>query len=307
MGEHMIELAAGSLRIGVLPARGRVMSLRLRGVEALWQNPAWAGDWNIGGDRLWLSPERDWFFHPGAKKGDFVHRTPRAIDPGEWEWRTGRGGVTMEMEARLKRTTSSERVRVRVSRTIGALPATKDPDAIVSAGFTTDHALDVLSGATSPRVGLWSLAQLPHGGTAYVGVMRPRSWRAHYGRGGARQEEGRVQIQFVERRFKYGFAPGALTGRMAYVRRVGDVCIGVARLFGAQSWGVFTDSPMRLPPGPGDGAQVYCDDGRIGGFGEIEHHTPGVRVGEPGVRERYATIVSLIEPSKVERWLARWV
>ncbi len=69
---------------------GRLLGLypRADGPNALWVNPALAatlaaGEWLSGGERLWLAPERDFFYRDPANFGG-VH-VPTAIDPGAWQ------------------------------------------------------------------------------------------------------------------------------------------------------------------------------------------------------------------------------
>jgi hypothetical protein len=74
----------GGNAITLLPERGRVLQVEVRGQRAFWQ-PRVAEDWNAGGDRLWVAPETAWFWKT-LQCIDFKrYEVPRALDPGRWK------------------------------------------------------------------------------------------------------------------------------------------------------------------------------------------------------------------------------
>ncbi len=93
-GIQAVVLAMGTGKIVVTPHGGRVLGCFTHegGENVFWVNPElasaesakkWlAGEHVLGGDRLWIAPERGLFFH-GDKLADGVS-TQKGIDPGNW-------------------------------------------------------------------------------------------------------------------------------------------------------------------------------------------------------------------------------
>lgn len=81
----------------VLPSRGRVYALTHRGQEAIWR-PKIIADWNIGGDRLWIAPERDWHWTDISFFDLSNYQVAEAIDPGSWKLAECQGNnITAEL------------------------------------------------------------------------------------------------------------------------------------------------------------------------------------------------------------------
>ena len=65
MSDHELKTLVWKTSAGtitLLPQRGRVLQVTVAGQDAFWVNPNWTGDWNVGGDRLWVGPEISWFW-----------------------------------------------------------------------------------------------------------------------------------------------------------------------------------------------------------------------------------------------------
>jgi len=81
-------LERGSTRALVLERGARLLALSVGGVNPLWVNPALekvleTGGWNTGGLRLWISPERSFYYEKPEKfEGWFC---PASLDPGAFK------------------------------------------------------------------------------------------------------------------------------------------------------------------------------------------------------------------------------
>jgi hypothetical protein len=77
-------MTSGAAQITLAPDRGRVLQVGIAGHDAFWENRAWSGDWNVGGDRLWLAPEVAWNWK--TMKVDFTQcEVPEEEDSGRWQ------------------------------------------------------------------------------------------------------------------------------------------------------------------------------------------------------------------------------
>ena len=73
------------MTITFAPSSGRILQASVRGRDAFWVAAAEPLGWNLGGDRLWLGPERNWFWR-GTGRDDLAnHTVPAEIDPGNWD------------------------------------------------------------------------------------------------------------------------------------------------------------------------------------------------------------------------------
>ena len=95
-------LERGRARIVVLERGGRVLGIFIDDLNVLWVNPDIggvldAGGWNVGGLRLWLSPERNFYYEEPEKFEGW--RCPSTLDPAAYRVvRVGKREVTLEGE-----------------------------------------------------------------------------------------------------------------------------------------------------------------------------------------------------------------
>jgi len=96
---------------------------------------------------------------------------------------------------------------------------------------------------------------------------------------------------------------------VAYARKVAGEYLVVYRKFFPQPWRLYSDVPMNDLKGPGDALQVYNDDGPLGGFGELEYHSPTIQVGQGNnhIMDSNLTIVGLICENQWQDWLNHWL
>lgn len=118
-GCSIVLMQRGGRLIGAFPKEGSK--------NALWAHPQLEAilnteEWNVGGDRLWISPERD-FFYKDAER--FEHWfCPRALDPGNYELASSnRNAVTFRNVFDLSNMRTGEIYKdVCVTRTMSYLP-----------------------------------------------------------------------------------------------------------------------------------------------------------------------------------------
>jgi len=115
----LVLMQRGGRLIGAFPREGSENALRTHPeLEAILNNE----EWNVGGDRLWISPERD-FFYKDAER--FEHWfCPKALDPGNYELAySNRNAVTLRNVFDLSNMRTGETYKdVCVTRTMSYLP-----------------------------------------------------------------------------------------------------------------------------------------------------------------------------------------
>lgn len=87
----------------VLERGGRVLGLFVGDTNVLWVNPHLsevldAGDWNVGGLRLWLSPERSFYYEEPERFERWS--CPPTLDPGDYRM-IGAGRREASLEGKL--------------------------------------------------------------------------------------------------------------------------------------------------------------------------------------------------------------
>ena len=254
------------------------------------------GEHVLGGDRLWIAPERGVFFK-GAKLDDGV-TTPRSIDPGEY--RIGRlTGDSIRLVNEIHATyylSPGSTLRAVVERSIrmapspfadfpAVLPALKG---VKYAGYEIASRFELLE---SPQDGLsfgmWFLIQLAMpvdggGGHLYVPTLGRTVITDYYEPTGAdylRVEENHVRFKLdSKQRHKIGIRKTEVTGRAAYLSNAdaGGKATLVVRNFLNNPSANYADVPLHTPSGTQDSVQSYNHFSGPGGFGELEYHAPGV-------------------------------
>ena len=70
--------------VSIWPEHGRVLGIEVSGHEALWRPTAFDGGWNLGGERLWIGPEADWFWQRVGKPDFSLYQVPADLNPDRW-------------------------------------------------------------------------------------------------------------------------------------------------------------------------------------------------------------------------------
>lgn len=298
----------------VLPERGRIWQVSINHQEAFWINPSWAGDWNPGGDRLWVSPEIDWFWGT-RKQPDFSQYTvPAPVDPGRWRVdRQARGFCRIHQVATIRHRHRSTTLRCELARSFTLVHPPDDCELDQALAYQTDNELRILDGQKGQPIGLWSLLQVPNGGEVVIPCRQRPASRLHFGSvPAALKERGKRELRFRitgDQQYKIGVRNESVTGHIAYARPVGNNYLVIYRRFFPQPWRCYCDRPMDAQQTPGDAVQVYNDGGAFGGFGEMEYHTPSLTVGQGPDRllDTSLTIVGLLPRQRWRSWQERWL
>jgi len=281
---------------------GKIIAMSIDGVNGknlIWPNPQigtdefWSGEkrnWNLGGARTWIAPESD--FYLDAQNKWFV---PYEMDPGNYKLIRHKGNELVCASEFEINNVKEQKFHVQITRTIKLMdsyPDFADKD-LKYVGMKFTHELKNLSDKTIGKdvgyMGLWSLIQLDPAGTMIIPIKKDP---AHdnialrdYGPtnfNSVPPERLTITDDWVavkidgEYRCKLGFAPWAVKNGIAFLRYEKGIDKGILYLkeFEVEHEGIYLDHPWEKIYDYGDAIQMYNDDGRLGGFCEIECHGP---------------------------------
>jgi hypothetical protein len=252
----------------LLPDRGRIAQVVLGGEPAFWA-PDQPDGWNVGGDRLWLGPERDWFWASDSRENLDDHVVPQGIDPGRWTAELADRHAVLSAEVGLTHRRTDDVTKVRLRRVIDLLVA--EPDRVT---YQVTTVVDVVSGRP---VSAWSILQVPDGGVLDIALSGPLTYRNYLDPLDPAQisDHGdRAELRLTgERMVKIGLPPDVCAGRLRYSRPVATGVLQVERELDVRPDRHYCDLPVNAD-GQGDAIQVFDDDGHYGGYAELEHHSP---------------------------------
>jgi len=261
--------------------------------------------WNAGGLRTWLAPEDLFFVNAGKDPESWF--VPEQLDPISFEVvsKSSTEAVfraDIDLPANIGKTYA-----VTIERRIGLL---KQPPAEIGSlpagveyvGVAKTHSLtnrsDLVIGDDLPYVCLWSLLQINPSGTTLVPI-RPgydpqKAYREYFNPLGDRLvvRNGIISIRIDGRyRLKIGVRPEAAGKGLAYLRDDGDgTGVLFVKVFPIEADGIYVDKPWGKESDYGDVIELYNDDGKMGGFTEIECHGPAKRIGKGETQSHSLTL-----------------
>ena len=281
---------------------GKVVALAVDGLQGknlIWPNPNiatkefWTGeklDWNIGGARSWISPEAD--FYLDKDQNWFV---PDIMDPGNYKLeKQNAKKVVCSNEFEIQNV-KDQQYHLKLVRSVELLDTPPEGMAggLKYVGLKFTHELynlsEVTVGKDVEHVGLWSLIQLDTAGTMIIPITKnpgynnvtvrdygPKNFNTVPPERMAMGEDWMTVKIDGRFRCKLGIAPWAARNGIAYLSYKQDSDEGILYLkeFEVDPTGLYLDRPWERPFDYGDAIQMYNDDGRFGGFCEIECHGP---------------------------------
>lgn len=243
-----------------------------------------SGDWNMGGDRLWVQPEMPLFI---PDRTDFFNSyvVQPQIDPGNYTLRSTEAGVSMSQDVTAKTfEVNCSQKQFAVTRDVQ--PA-EDPlrtlpnylalsKSVTHCGLRQRVTLTVKDRDANVYLEPWVLTQVkPKGkllvpciGEAdFVDYYEPIPTPMYQKRGTA------LDIQVTgDHRFKLGFRSAQTMGRAGYI---GQLSSGKSYLFirfyGNNPSNTYCGDPFDRPGFYGCSMYLYNDTGDMGGFAEFEN------------------------------------
>lgn len=264
------------------------------GESVFWTNGAFAkpaafddfldsGDWNLGGDRIWIAPEIQYNVHDRSNYWN-TYNLPNQVDPGHYQLEQSQPGqwrLTQDMVLEAynlgagKKELSLERLIHPVSDPLRYLGNYEElTGEVLYAGYE-----QILSISESKQDDLmteaWNLVQLNPGGLLLI----PSSPRVSYSDYYKPIDESlqtlyhdHIRLRITgNRQYKVGYKAAHVFGRMGYYNQLGDdlAYLFVRNFFNNPSV-TYAEEPADTPGTRGHSIHVYNDDGNLGGFGEME-------------------------------------
>jgi hypothetical protein len=268
---------------------------------------------NSGGDRTWISPEGETHVADLAQYPAGIE-VPGTVDPGSYGILSATGlsaAIGSNMVVRFHR--SGRDIPFQLKKTIQGLdkPPVSLPEGVKFAGYRMDTTLRALELViASARPGLWSLLQVPGGGDILCPVRESAVPRAFFQKS-AYERSGNLITVRVETNTSYKFSLKAhdSTGRLLYRKLDGARSMLVVRDFAVDDDSRYADFPCSNPFDDGYLTEIYVDDGQLGGFGEMEYHSPAIEMnkGEYKIEDSSETWGFVGPEEGVEELVGRFV
>ncbi|WP_010267945.1 DUF6786 family protein [Paenibacillus senegalensis] len=284
-GGHALLLQRGSRLIELIPAGCRH--------SGIWFDQAALrkGSWNVGGERTWISPEMKYFVD-GA--GEYY--VPSQLDPGNYHmFYLSNDLIQAEQICSMLRSSDGRKVDVRIKHryklaanpfSMSTCEFSAELRSVSYIGLDIRKSIKLLSSPNPsdesvPAVNLWSILQVPPGGDVLVPVIGSRPPLTMYSQAASIEVfNGGHYMKFSfngASRFKLSFPPLQSTGRFGYFRRIDqNTCCLIVRQFQVNPSGLYPDYPADRPDDSGSCMQYFYDGGQMGGYGELEHHSPAL-------------------------------
>jgi hypothetical protein len=232
-------------------------------------------DWNLGGERIWLAPERVFNFADPTAMLD-TYRVDPSLDPGRWSLARDRGGLLLAASMVVPRSDGGAPVGLTVRRRIKPT-RNSGPTApgCLACGYGQTITTSGASGSGDPPVVPWLIRQVPLGGVARLSGSGEGRGRAVFGKAPAEA----IIAQGVGWRvgfgakgfFKTSYDRAALgAGGLSYaVPRPGTLsCLTLLPTLAEPA--LYPETLADDATGPGQGAALFRDEGRFGTYGEVE-------------------------------------
>lgn len=239
-----------------------------------------AGQWNLGGDRCWLSPELELHFRNPRNPSHEDYVVPPAIDPGQYVVRReSQSGLVLESGGQVANLLTGRSFRFTTTRAIHLCPPPLDIGGLSYVGYSLQSELRMIE-PDRPEAcyGLWQLMQILPGGSVHVPVREQPEAVDYFQTGvSSHCRVSPTQVVFPvtgNAKHKLGLRSADVTGMMGYYRPApsGSATL-VVRQAAVFAGATYADYPAHQPERRDVALQFYNDSGQIGGFGEMEYHS----------------------------------
>jgi hypothetical protein len=317
------------LRMVITQRGGRLLGpfLDEKSPGLFWMNKAFSdreafqqflksGDWNLGGERIWIAPEIQYGILDRTDfSGTLTLQT--AIDPGNYRLEPdGTGGCRLSQDFNLEARVLAHGTKpLHIERLIKPV---EDPLRNVKGYFELVHGTlyagyeQIISLKETSRDDIvsevWSLIQVNPGGR----ILIPSSPCLEYVDYLEPVDDSIIQVNpnYTSlkvcglRQYKVGIKAPHVFGRLGYLNSFDrETSYLIVRNFFNNPSSYYSEEVDRLPGLRGNSIHIYNDDGELGGFGELECNgqTIGGATGRSETTEQLVTWIYIGETSRIER------
>lgn len=286
-----------------LPHGGRVLGLfPPEGGESFFWNHSALGssesaaafftsdEWhNSGGDRTWLAPEAELFIRDLTQPWE-TYEVPAAMDPADYTLITDSDSISLSTQMRVRFYHSRADAKIQLNKIVAPVAnpvqsSFRQFEAIQYAGYSIRITLQVAEAITERDLclGIWSLLQLPHGGSLIVQTKCYAEPSVMFDAIDPEDIEIKESSLIYRLRArgtqKIGLFASSVTGRVGYIcKRYMDKYDLVIRDFTPHPNELYADVPWDNLTGEGYCFQACSVHSKVGQFSEMEHHSPGIVV-----------------------------
>ncbi len=276
------------------------------GESLTWINPALAttesfdafrraGQWNLGGERLWIAPEIQYNIR---NRADFwgSHHVPPQMDPGQYTLEPGANQIVLKAEMRLPAyNLNSGTANLWLDREVrpGALPILTDlPTNVSATSYEQRIALEEYY-PSAPISQSWLLTQLNPGGQLIIPCEAGAEGIRYFGdptSDALKPQSGAFRINLTgQRQYKMGYLAEAMKGRMGYLNTLPDgQAYFLFREYLIHPQDRYAEEVPDQPSINGLVVHIYNDGGQFGANGEMEVSGPAIG-GATGIRNNVDT------------------
>lgn len=250
--------------------------------------PGWR---NTGGDRTWISPERD--IHVRDLQDPWnSYEVTHSIDPGQYSVVTNDQEVRLTTKGSIMQHRVGQECAIRLEKTLRLIPNPLRYEAgcaellkgVLYSGFeqTTRITYTDPKPEFQPLLSIWDSVNLPAAGTIIIptiGEVRAKDFFELTGPSHLKISHNGLSFIFDGReRHKIGVRAADLYGgRAGYLRRIDeDNWTLVVRNFFVDPSAEYPDTPWFDPEDRGYVLECYNDSGLNGAYGELEYHSPAM-------------------------------
>lgn len=281
---RVLDIGTGCTLV-VTTAGGRVFGPFLNGTDALgWsleqteiEAALLARQWNIGGERVWLAPERVFNFADPARMLD-TYLVATELDPGAWELTTEADGVVLEAVPTMPRTDGVEPIRLTLVRRIRPLRLSEYPalrESLIVGGYR--QILDVAHPQLAQGLAVvpWLIRQVALGGEAILSASGFGLGQCVFGKPPAAAVNPKMNAWHVpfgpQGFFKTSYPRHAITsGGLIYMIFDGGQATALIMRPVLSESDFYPETLPHDPASTGQAAALFRDDGRFGKYGELE-------------------------------------
>lgn len=289
-GGHMIVLERGGRVIGVYNEEHSENAFwvhpQLSSTELAYGQYVSGIDWNIGGDRTWISPEVEFNVADTSSFWE-SYRVQPSLDPGHYKFENNKeqGCLTLQQNFVVDAYRAHKQLTLDLKKRICLIPdplksIEKFHPAISYAylGYSMECTLSILNDEPV-SLSLWNLVQLPAGGEIVIstrGKALVHDFFKPTGPSHLSVLPGEVRFKLdAQSQHKISIKVNDVTGRAGYIREGTDGKHYLfIRQFDVDPSAEYGDVPAHALSDKGHCVQCYNDNGELGQFGELEYHTP---------------------------------
>ena len=297
--ESKILKLADNIKIVVLPLGGRVLGLfnTKTSENFFWTNPVLSDpekvnsivknkQWlNPGGDRTWISPEKDFFFPDYPEMKDYVQ--PQQLESNSYKLSLTNNIATLTNHFDIKNYALNKNFQIKITKAVSPVPNPlryENTGDIEFAGYSLKTQFEITKPLKNKELlGAWSILQLPHNGTMVISTFsktKPVCYFGNIPKSHIKAKNTGIEYSMKAKGIqKIGVNVLYCTGRIGYTYKLKNKFCLIVRYFNVNPSAEYIDTPWqgyKANRKPVYAVQACNVNSNIGSFSEMEYHSPAI-------------------------------